>query len=140
MRNRMRSNDHHEQGAVSLEMALLLPVLLLLVLGLATLGHAMTVRFMLSSAAYDAARTCTLQGKPTSLCARTIMKKKLGKSLNWCSTMQVSVKNASEPGYTSVRSFEVSSTCAYKGAVGTKFLASNKITLVTLRARATMPY
>ena len=121
-------------------MALLLPVLLLLVLGLATLGHAMTVRFMLSSAAYDAARTCTLAGKANGACANKLVKKKMGKSANWCSTLDVSTKQQDEPGYTDVRSFEVSSVCSYKGVVGTKFLASNKITLVTLRARATMPY
>ena len=121
-------------------MALLLPVLLLLVLGLATIGHAMTVRFMLSSATYDAARTCTLQGKTTSMCARTMMKRKLGKSLNWCSSLQVTVKNANEAGYTAVKSFEVNSTCTYKGPMGSKLLSSNKIHIVTLRARATMPY
>ncbi len=130
----------NESGAVSLEMALLLPILLLLVLGLATLGHAMTVRFMLSSAAYDAARLCTLSGKQGSACAQAAMKKKLGKSANWCSTLSINGKAYAEAGYTQVNSFEVNATCAYKGAVGTKFLASYKITLATLRARAVMPY
>ncbi len=121
-------------------MALLLPVLLLLVMGVATIGHAMTVRFMLSSAAYDAARTCTLQGTPTSICARTMMKRKLGKSMNWCNTLQVNIKKTKEPGYTAVMSFEVSSACAYKGPMASKFLAQNKLHVITLRARASMPY
>ena len=137
---RIQNRRRGERGAVSLEMALLLPILLLLVLGLATLGHAMTVRFMLSSAAYDAARLCTLSGKQSQACAKAAMTKKLGKSINWCKPLNVTGKMYTEAGYTDVKSFEVNATCAYKGAVGTKFLASYKITLVTLRARAVMPY
>lgn len=129
------------QGAVSLEMALLMPIFLIMILGLATIGHALIVRFMLSASAYDAARTCALSRQANQACAKALVLRKMGATKKWCNNSpSVTVKISNEPGYTQVRSMEVQITCAFSGGVGIVYLKNNNITLTTLRARATMPY
>lgn len=130
-----------EQGAAALEFALVMPVLLMILIGIAVLGHAMMVRFMLNGAAYDAARTCSLQRMPTSACVTGIVKKKLGKTLKWCSSWKAVPKTTKEPGLVEVYSLEVSVDCIYGGIIASKsYHASHGLTLGTLRARASMPY
>lgn len=150
----MHSRRHHgsdarrESGVAALEFALILPALLLVILGTVTLAHAFIVRFMLSSAAYDAARICTLARQPTQGCASGMVTKKLGNTLKWCSNGSVAVNatDAAEPGFTGaggvplVSAFEVRVSCEFTGGVGTGFLKSKGIVIASLQARAVMPH
>jgi len=128
-------------GAVALEMALVTPILLLLILGISTIGHAMVVRFMLSSAAYDAARSCTLERTPTVKCARELIHKKMGATKKWCiSGPSVKAVVAKQPGFITVNAFEVKVECNYGGHIGKAYLAKSSLIIATLHARASMPY
>ncbi len=131
----------NERGATALEFALVTPVLLMILIGIAAMGHAMMVRFMLDGAAYDAARICALARKPTSACTTGIVKKKLGNTLKWCTSWKTIPKWQKEPGFTEVTSLEVRVECVYGGIIGNKsYNQSHGIKLATLRARATMPF
>jgi len=111
------------------------------VLGTATLGHAFVVRFLLSSGAYDAARSCALANQPNTNCARAIVLRKLGTMAKWCNNNpNVEATPAPEVGFTDVHSLEVKVNCSYRGTVGTGFLKSHGIVIANLRARAVMPY
>ena len=68
MRNRLR--DEHGAGAV--EFALIVPLLLVLVLGIAEFGHAFQVQGTLSAAAREGARVMALQNDPAA--ARTAVR------------------------------------------------------------------
>lgn len=137
-----------ESGVAALEFALILPALLILILGTVTLAHAFIVRFMISSAAYDAARTCTLGRNATQNCAGGMVVKKLGNTLKWCANNNVSVTatDTPEPGFVAangvalVSAFEVRVSCDFTGGVGTGFLKSKGIVIASLQARAVMPH
>jgi len=147
-RERASRRSRREAGVAALEFALILPALLLVVLGTVTLAHAFIVRFMLSSAAYDAARTCTLARKATQGCARDMVVKKLGNTLKWCSNNNVDVyaHDDDEPAFKGpdgqclVKAFEVRVSCDFTGGVGTGFLKSKGIVIAALQARAVMPH
>ena len=62
MRTRLR--DEHGAGAV--EFALIVPLLLVLVLGIAEFGHAFQVQGTLSAAAREGARVMALQNDPAA--------------------------------------------------------------------------
>ena len=113
----------------------------MILIGIAFLGHAMMVRFMLNGAAYDAARTCSLQRTPTSACVTGVVKKKLGKTLGWCSSWKAVPKTTKEAGLVAVYSLEVSIDCIYGGIIGSKsYNKSHGLAIGTIKARASMPY
>ncbi len=119
-----------------------MPALLMILVGIAVLGHAMMVRFMLNGAAYDSARTCVLRKQPTAACAKAVVSKKMGKILTgWCTSWKATPKNTKQPGLTGVSSLEVRLTCIYRGVMaGPKYRKGIGLNLGTLTARATMPY
>jgi Flp pilus assembly protein TadG len=130
-----------EEGASALEFALVLPALLILLIGTVVIGHGLVLRFMLDSAAYDAARTCTLQRKATSGCARAVVNKKLGGFQKLCNSLQVSGAVTQAQGFTAVSSMEVKIDCAYRGLISSAaYLGSNSLLFGTIRVRAVMPY
>ena len=138
---RMKRRRERERGAVALEMALVMPLLLFLLIGIAAMGHAMMVRFMLNGAAYDSARVCALARMPTSACVTKIVKDKLGPTLKWCTSWKAVPLWKKEPLFVEVSSLEVKIECTYGGIIGNKsYNQSHGINLGTLRARATMPY
>lgn len=121
-------------------MALLLPILLVLVLGVASLGHAMAVRFMLSGATYDAARICTMQGKADNSCASSMVKHRMGTSAKWCGPLHTTgVLSGAQATYNEVKLYDVNANCTYTMPL-VKSLAQYKIKMTTLKARATFPY
>jgi Flp pilus assembly protein TadG len=130
-----------EGGVAALEFALILPALLIVVLGTITLAHAFIVRFMLSSAAYDAARTCALARTTTQACATSVVQKKLGNTLTkWCGNWSAPTSDQVDAAFPSVSHFEVRVNCDFIGGVGMGFLKSRGIVITTLRARAVMPH
>jgi Flp pilus assembly protein TadG len=62
----VRTRLRDERGASAVEFAFLVPVLLLLVLGIAEFGHAFQVQGTLSAAAREGARVMALQNDPAA--------------------------------------------------------------------------
>ena len=62
MRNRLRD----ERGASAVEFAFILPILIVLVLGIAEFGHAFQVQGTLSAAAREGVRVMALQNDPAA--------------------------------------------------------------------------
>ena len=62
----MRTRLRDEHGASAVEFAFIVPLLLLLVLGIAEFGHAFQVQGTLSAAAREGARVMALQNDPTA--------------------------------------------------------------------------
>jgi Flp pilus assembly protein TadG len=130
-----------EQGATALEFTLMLPVFLILLLGTISIGHGMVVRYLLNSAAYDAARACALQRLPTSACANTVVKKKLGTAVKWCAgSPKVTATNAPNPDLDAVRTLEVNIDCSYGGIIASSYLQTHGLWIKSIRAKAAMPY
>src|SRR4051812_8535907 len=66
MRKRLRARLRGERGATVVEFALILPLLIVLVLGIAEFGHAFQVSGTLSAAAREGVRVMALQNDPTA--------------------------------------------------------------------------
>ena len=62
----MRTRLRDEHGASAVEFAFIVPLLLLLVLGIAEFGHAFQVQGTLSAAAREGARVMALQNDPAA--------------------------------------------------------------------------
>lgn len=62
----MRPHLRDERGAGAVEFALIVPLLLVLVLGIAEFGHAFSVQGTLSAAAREGARVMALQNDPAA--------------------------------------------------------------------------
>lgn len=119
----------------------MLPILVMLLVGTIAIGHGLVVRFLLSSAAYDAARACTLARQPTSTCARTVVDNKLGGLAKWCKSLQVVAHSAPAPGFTTVNTLEVELECNSSGAVSNAaYLGSHGMLFGNIRVKAAMPY
>ena len=68
----MRTRLRDERGAVAVEFAFIVPLLLMLVIGIAEFGHAFQVQGTLSAAAREGARVMALQNDPAA--ARTAVR------------------------------------------------------------------
>jgi Flp pilus assembly protein TadG len=62
----VRTRVHDERGASAVEFAMVVPLLLALVLGIAEFGHAFQVQGTLSAAAREGARVMALQNDPAA--------------------------------------------------------------------------
>ena len=62
----MRSRSNDERGATAVEFAMILPLLILLVIGIAEFGRAFQVQGTLSAAAREGVRLMALQNDPAS--------------------------------------------------------------------------
>ena len=62
----MRSRSNDERGATAVEFAMILPLLILLVVGIAEFGRAFQVQGTLSAAAREGVRLMALQNDPAS--------------------------------------------------------------------------
>jgi Flp pilus assembly protein TadG len=62
----MRKRLHEERGASVVEFAFIVPLLILLVMGIAEFGHAFQVQGTLSAAAREGVRTMALQNDPAA--------------------------------------------------------------------------
>lgn len=130
-----------EQGAAALEFTLTLPVFLVMLLGTISIGHGMVVRYLLNSAAYDAARACALQRIPTSACANTVVKNKLGSAVKWCAgAPKVTATTAPNPDLDAVRTLEVNIDCTYGGIIASSYLQTHGLWVKSIQAKAAMPY
>ena len=67
----MRRNRHDERGAAAVEFALVAPLLLMMVLGIAEFGRAYHVQTTLSQAAREGVRVMALKNNPAAAIAAT---------------------------------------------------------------------
>jgi len=128
-----------EAGIVSLEMALVTPLLLLLIAGALTVGHALYVRFRLCDHAAAAARACALSGTSPQACADATWAR-VKQELKSCGWLRVRVNRTPVPDLDRVKGLTVRLECRYSGGVARTLLAKEGITFNTLTASALMPY
>jgi len=137
-----REGTKAERGVATVEMAFVLPILLALVLGTTTLGHAVITRFLMHSAAYDAARTCALGRAFTSACVTNVVNEKLKDMTKWCSNgiRAASVTDQSVQGLEGVNVLAVRLQCDFVGGVGTTYLKQHGLSITVINAYAAMPH
>lgn len=139
-----RRRRDRQRGVATVEFALILPLLLVLVLGTMTLAHAVITRFLMHSAAYDAARTCALARNYTQGCVMTVVNSKLKttKTADWCNGgITPNVDNPlAGGGLEGVNVLQVQLQCQFIGGVGTGYLKKHGLTIATITARAAMPH
>ena len=127
----------------TVEFALILPLLLILALATTTLCHAFLTRFLMHSAAYDAARSCALARTGNdSTCVTGILNAKLQKVTMACEggiKPQVTPKSLGQP-LEGVTSLEVELKCDFIGGIGRGYLQKHGLKIATITARAAMPY
>jgi hypothetical protein len=129
-----------EAGVVSLEMALVTPVVLLTLVASVLLGHALYVRFLLTGMAQDSARLCALGRTPAAECAAAV-RQRAAQEVPWCQPLEVEATLVQLPlaGSNRVQGLALTLQCHYVGGIGLEFLARNKISIADLRASALVP-
>jgi hypothetical protein len=129
---------NRETGVVSLEMALVMPLLLLMVVGAITLGHAQYVRYNLSSGADRAARACALDQALPEQC-EALARQMLTGTSGWCDPLEVTAQYEPLPGLQRAIGLRVQVECSYVGGVGQTFLKNNNISIADFTISALMP-
>lgn len=127
------------RGAVAIETALAMTVVMLVLIGGVTLGHAVTVRHVLSSATSRAVRVCTIAGGDIAGCMDDQVRAALLEAgvAARCPDLAVEPEAVDLAGIPAVR---VSASCPYDGMPGMAWLAANNAgDGLVLTARATMP-
>lgn len=142
-KGRARRARRAQSGVAALEFALVLPLLLMLILGIISIGHGLVVRYVLSSAAYDAARTCTMARSPNpSQCTQAMVQRRLNGAggQNWCNSLNVQARVGPVAGFPAVSRMLVTVNCGYRGIIGQGYLASHGLAIFNVKAQAAMPF
>lgn len=128
------------RGAAAVEFMLILPAVVLVSLGMLTLGNYLTVRHHLGLAAGRAARTCSLDGvSARPACTQAMVASALPAFVaSRCVPLRVTSSQEDLPG-TPVRLWRVDVVCNYAPLMGGRLLGGEGITLQPLVARAAMP-
>lgn len=141
-----RPSPKKEEGIAAVEMALVLPLFLLLVTGLCTLGHAMIIRYVMNTAAYAGARECGLRRTLTPSCIQQVVDQEMGAFASACARqVRATSTVSSNPGatglpFTTVNTLQVDLTCDFTGGVGLGFLQRMGILNRAITVRASMPF
>jgi len=61
-----KSKTHSEKGSIFIELALVMPILIILIAGIVQFGFLMNAKVAVNSASYEAARAATLSDNPES--------------------------------------------------------------------------
>lgn len=120
-------------------MALVTPVLLLIIIGALTLGHALYVRFRLTDHAAAAARACALAGTDNQTCANATWKR-VKEAEGSCAWLRVRVNRVSLGDLGSVQALSVQMECRYAGGIARAFWAREGTTLNNLTVAALAPF
>lgn len=91
----MRSQLRNERGATAVEFAFIVPLLIVLVLGIAEFGHAFQVQGTLSAAAREGVRMMALQNDPVA--ARTAVRTAASALAPGVTDAQIAISPASCP-------------------------------------------
>ena len=128
------------RGAAAVEFMMILPAVLLVSLGMLTLGNYLTTRHHLGLASGRASRTCSLDGVVNrAACVQAIVAMAMPPfAANRCGALRVNTAVNNLPN-TPVRVLEVEVVCAYTPLFGGRLLGGEGITLQALTARGAMP-
>lgn len=108
-----------ESGAIAVEFALTLPILLVLVLGGLHLGRVLGTRHRLSDATGYAARSAAISGATSGPAVQALLLARMGTAATQCSSITVTPKVVGSPPS---RYLEVQSKCKLPPPFGAGFL------------------
>ena len=128
---------HDENGAVSLEMALTAPLLLLFVAGIAGLGHALCLKQQLTAEVLTLARGCSLRDRSSDCRAQVEQQMQAGYQ-RWCDPLTVTLEPLALPQLERP-ALQLEASCSYSAGLGGHSLARKGVTFGTLRAVALVP-
>jgi Flp pilus assembly protein TadG len=126
-----------QRGAVALEFALVVPLFLLLVAGIGTIGHALALRYQLSDAAMVAARGLSLSGKNDVGTAEGIVRTRLGGAAESCGALQLTVDTLPLSGGS--RALRVALACEFKTGIALGLLRAAGVPALHLAVSAATP-
>lgn len=130
----------NQAGTVSLEFALVIPLLMVLIFATVTLGHSLYVRYMLASAASTVARTCVLEQATVGTC-EAVAQPLVADANRWCTGgVGVSVQSVELPGLVYVAGLKVELHCDFVGGFGSEYLRNSNVTIADFTVSALMPY
>jgi hypothetical protein len=129
----------HEEGTVSLEFALVIPLLMVLIFATVTLGHALYVRHKLSDVAATVARACMLEQSGQR--CQAIAQQLVAESNQWCGGgVRVAIQAVPLQGLRHVIGLKVRLDCKFVGGFGREYLRASNITIADFTVSALMPY
>jgi len=134
----MREKGRGQRGGATLEMALVIPIFLLLATGLTMIGHALMVRWSMSSAVMVAARTGALTGRRDQSSAQTLVLQRMGAEARACAPLRVAVGQLLL--LDTQRTFQVTLDCSFRGGAGGSVLDAFGISPPRMVVSATMPF
>jgi hypothetical protein len=138
--DRSKSKRQHEAGTVSLEFALVVPLLMVLIFATVTLGHALYVRHKLSDVAATIARSCVLEVGGGQRCY-AIANQLVAESNQWCGGgVGVTIQAVPMQGLRHVYGLKVRLDCRFVGGFGREYLRASNITIADFTVSALMPY
>jgi Flp pilus assembly protein TadG len=125
----------NQRGAVSIELALGLPLLVMVIMGGVHFGLVLSTRHQLGDATNYAVRAASIRQSTNSNQIRAAIQDRLGSS-SGCTNLAVTTTTATDP--LGVRRLEVTARCNVDTGIGGQllsFLGSSEVTV-----RAAMPY
>lgn len=132
----MRDPRRREAGAVSVEFALTLPLLLMLVMGGIHLGRGLGTRHRLADATGFATRAAAVSGNTSTANVQSLILARLGTSAAQCAAITVT---SSVVGTVPGRRLEVTARCTLPAPFGLNLLdGENPLTQV--QVTAAMPF
>jgi Flp pilus assembly protein TadG len=105
-----------QRGSLSVELALLMPVLLVLIVGGVHLGRVMTTRHRLTDAANVATRSAAIRGITDPGQVRALLEARLGAATNACTSLFVDTATATDAA--GLAQLQVTVTCALAHGFG----------------------
>lgn len=130
-----RRSWRRQRGAISVELALGLPLLVMVVMGGVHFGQVLKTRHQLGDATGYAARAASLRATTNANQIRALVQDRLGAS-SGCAALTVTTATATDA--LGVRRLEVTSRCTVATGIGGELLGFLGPAEVT--ARASMPY
>jgi Flp pilus assembly protein TadG len=126
-----------ERGAVAVEFALTVPVIVLLVVGGVHVGRVLGTRHSLADATSYATRAAVVAGTTSQAQVKSLIVGRLGASASQCASLGVT---ANVIGSVPNRRLEVVTTCTPSAPFGSSVLSGVGIVSPTLTVRAAMPF
>jgi Flp pilus assembly protein TadG len=133
----MRSPNRRQRGAVSVEVALVTPIVVILILGGVDLGRALGTRHRLADATGFATRAAALSGNTTSGNVRTLLTNRFGGGMSMCTALDVA---STVIGAVPNRRLEVTAKCTLVAPFGANLLASIGAFPSDVSVSAAMPF
>ena len=134
----MRHHHDREQGVVSLEMALSMPILILVFFGVFVFTHAFYLRFVMTARVHDVARVCAIRKLEMGAC-QAHANEQFASLGRFCDGLLVEARVEAIAGVDNVRGVELTVTCPYQ-VVGLSLFNASGNAPQRLSARSLVPY